>query len=219
MTAPPDSPIRFLLFDLDGTLVETLTDIAGSVNHALVRLGLPPRSMSEVRAFVGRGVERLIARALGEEHAPLAGECLALFREHYGVHCLDNSRLLPGAREILEKFADRSMAVVSNKPERYVVRMLEGLDIARHFPVVFGGDSVEEKKPSPLMVRAALRRFDLDPTEGILVGDMPVDVETGRAAGVHTVSVLGGFADREELEAAGPDRIAENLYEVARLFY
>ncbi|MFH1277140.1 MAG: HAD-IA family hydrolase [Candidatus Eisenbacteria bacterium] len=215
--AMPKKP-RFLLFDLDGTLVETLTDIACSVNHALIALGLPPHSLEEVRTFVGRGVEVLVERAAGEDHRDLGEAVLDLFRAHYDGHCLDNSSLLPGAMECLDFFRDRGLGVVSNKPELYVRRILDGLGIADRFSVVFGGDTVEERKPSPLMVRMALKRMNLAPDEGILIGDMPVDVETGRAAGVFTVAVLGGFGSREMIEEAGPDLLVESLYELTKRF-
>jgi phosphoglycolate phosphatase len=211
-------PIAFVLFDVDGTLVDTIEDIAASVNHALRALGLPERSLEEVRTFVGRGVQHLILRAIGTENAEKADRLLDLFRAHYDMHCLDRSRLMPGARECLDRFEGRDLGVVSNKPERFVRRLLEGLGIASYFKVVFGGDSTAERKPSPLMVRAALETFGRLPNEGILAGDLPVDVETGRAAGVYTVALLGGFGTREELEASSPDLLLENLDELARRF-
>lgn len=217
MKPMPKKP-RFLLFDLDGTLVETLTDIACSVNHALIALGLPPHSLEGVRTFVGRGVEVLAERAVGPGNADKAESVLDLFRAHYDKHCLDNSMLFPGAMECLDRFRDRKLGVVSNKPERYVHLILRGLGIADRFAVVFGGDSVEEKKPSPLMVRLALQKMNLAPEEGILIGDMPVDIETGRAAGVYTVAVLGGFGSRAMLEEAEPDLLVESLHELPTKF-
>ncbi|MFH1681782.1 MAG: HAD-IA family hydrolase, partial [Candidatus Eisenbacteria bacterium] len=166
----------------------------------------------------GRGVQHLILQSVGEKKAGLIEKGLGLFREHYDAHCLDRSRLMPGARECLEHFAGRDLGVVSNKPERFVRRMLEGLGIGPHFRVVFGGDSVKEKKPSPLMVRAALAELCRAPRDGILVGDHPVDIETGRAASVYTVALLGGFATREEIEACAPDLLLENLPELVRRF-
>ncbi|MBM3319913.1 MAG: HAD-IA family hydrolase [Candidatus Eisenbacteria bacterium] len=216
--SPPRLPISFVLFDLDGTLVDTLEDIAASVNHALRTLGLPERSLEEVRTFVGRGVQHLVLRAIGSENAEKADRLLDLFRAHYDAHCLDRSRLMPGARECLEYFAGRDLGVVSNKPERFVRRLLEGLGIDSYFKVMFGGDSTAERKPSPLMVRAALGTLGRSPNEGILAGDLPVDVETGRAAGVYTVALLGGFGTREELEASSPDLLLDDLHMLVRRF-
>ena len=215
---PPRTPVRFVLFDVDGTLVDTLVDIAGSVNHALRVLGLPARDLEEVRSFVGKGVEHLMNRSVGEENAALVERALALFREHYDVHCLDHSRLLPGAAECLAHYAGRDLAVVSNKQERFVRRVLEGLGIDGPFRAVFGGDTLHARKPSPVMVEAALRAFGRAPNEGVLVGDLPVDVETGRAAGVYTVAVLGGFGTREGLVAASPDLLLDSLRELPARF-
>jgi phosphoglycolate phosphatase len=203
---------------VDGTLIDTLADIAGSVNWMLEVLGLPARSHEEVRTFVGRGVEQLVLRSIGEGRTDLLDQGLSLFRDHYEVHCLDHSRLLPGAAECLETFADRDLGVVSNKTEHFVRRMLEALGALGRFRVVYGGDSLPERKPSPLMVRAALDVFGRSPGEGILVGDLPIDVETGRAAGVYTVALLGGFGTREELEASSPDLMIEDLWALRRLF-
>ncbi|MBN1824831.1 MAG: HAD-IA family hydrolase [Candidatus Eisenbacteria bacterium] len=215
----PEFPLEFLLFDLDGTLLDTLPDIAGSVNHTLRRLGRPTLSVPMIRSYVGRGLEVLLVRSLGDGDAELLEEAARIFRAHYDDHCLDFSRPRPGARELLDRFADRPMAVVSNKPERFIHRLLEAFDMDRRMSAVFGGDSVPEKKPSPLMVLLALERFGAAPDRGILVGDMPVDVETGRAAGVYTVAVTGGFAEREELEASAPDLLLEGLTDIPGLFH
>ncbi len=163
-------------------------------------------------------MQQLVLRSLGEGRSDLLDRGLSLFRDHYEVHCLDRSRLLPGAAECLEAFADRDLGVVSNKTEHFVCRMLEALGVADRFRVVYGGDSLPERKPSPLMVRAALDLFGRAPGEGILVGDLPIDVETGRAAGVYTVALLGGFGTREELEASSPDLILDDLSAVRRRF-
>lgn len=217
-TPPAREHLRCVLFDVDGTLIDTLDDIAGSVNHMLRSLALPERSIEEVRTFVGRGVRQLILRSVGEDREELVPRALGLFSRHYEIHCLDRSRLMPGAAECLDRFAGRDLGIVSNKTEHFVRRMLDGLGIGERFRAVYGGDSVAERKPSPLMVRTALEALGRRPEEAILAGDLPVDVETGRAAGVFTVALVGGFGTRAELEAASPDLILDGLAELARRF-
>lgn len=214
----PDKPLRFLLFDLDGTLVETLTDIAASVNHTMKTLGLPILSKEKVRSNVGKGVDHLMERSLGPRGAGHAEEGMRIFREHYREHCLDASHPLPGTMECLERFSDRRLAIASNKPEKYIHLILESFGMDRFFEMVFGGDTVEEMKPSPLMLHTALKSFRCRPSEGIMVGDMPVDIETGRAAGIFTVAVTSGFADRDQLEAQSPDMILDDLRQIEEFF-
>jgi len=215
----PESPLDYVLFDLDGTLLDTLPDIAASVNHTLRRLGRPALTVPVIRSYVGHGLEALMTRSLGDGGPERIDEGVRLFRAHYDDHCLDASRPREGALELVRHFAGRPLGVVSNKPERFVRRLLRAFDLEKSMDAVFGGDSVPEKKPDPLMVRLALERFGAAPERGILVGDMPVDVETGRAAGVYTVAVSGGFVDRADLEASGPDLLVDRLPEIAALFH
>lgn len=215
---PPPKPPRFLFFDFDGTLAETLTDLHLSVNHTLRELGLPGRSREEVRLFVGEGVHVLMRRSVGEEHLDLHAKSLEIFGAHYDDHLLDNTRLLPGVEECLETFRDADLAILSNKPEPFTRKIAGALGLAPRFPLILGPSSPEERKPRPWMMERALEHFGRSPGEGLLVGDTPVDVETGRNAGVHTVAVLGGFRTREELESSDPDRIVESLHELIRLY-
>ncbi len=214
----PAFPLRFVLFDFDGTLAETLTDLYHGVNHTLGVLDLPERSRAEVRRFVGNGVRVLLERSLGEENGDLLDEAFPVFEKWYAEHLLDHTTLLPGVVECLDHFREADLAVVSNKQAGYTRRIAEALGIADRFGLILGPESLESRKPSPHMIHAALESFGRAPEEGILVGDTPVDVEAGRAAAVHTVAVSGGFRTREELEPHSPDVIVDSLHELIRLY-
>ena len=187
-----------VLFDLDGTLLDTLDDLTASTNAALSAFSLPPRTREEVRRFVGNGAERLIRLSLpGEKTDPPAEEVLKTFREHYNAHCLDRTRPYDG---ILEALGTLSMpaAIVSNKPDSAVKPLC-----ARFFPGIpaFGETADCPRKPAPDMLFRGLAALGADCC--VYVGDSEVDILTAKNAGVPCLSVLWGFRDKDTLEAAG----------------
>ena len=187
-----------VLFDLDGTLLDTLDDLTASVNAALAAFSLPPRTREEVQKFLGNGAERLIRLSLpGEKTDPPAEEVLKTFREHYNAHCLDRTRPYDG---ILEALGALSMpaAIVSNKPDSAVKPLC-----ARFFPGIPAvGETADcPRKPAPDMLFRGLAALGAD--RCIYVGDSEVDILTAKNAGVPCLSVLWGFRDKETLGAAG----------------
>jgi phosphoglycolate phosphatase len=216
-------PCRLFIFDLDGTLIDSRADIAGALNLALARMDMPALAEAQIADFVGEGVQRLVERALHEitghpPASPLTQNLTTLFREEYGHHLLDQTRLCSGAKEALDRLAWASFAVVTNKPEGFSKRILDGLGVANRFFTILGGDSVQKRKPDPEALLKAMNACRATPVEAAMVGDSPVDIQAGKAAGVTTCGVAGGFRTRQELEAAGCDLIIENLMELANHF-
>ena len=224
MERPATKPCRLFLFDLDGTLIDSCADITLSLNLALDRLRLPRLHASRAAAFIGNGVQRLVERSREEvtgrpPDRGLSGEGVALFREEYARHILDRTRLLPGVKEGLDRLAWALFAVVSNKPEDFCRRILEGLGIGRRFRIILGGDSVPHRKPDPGALIRAMEACGVPSGLTAMVGDSPVDIGAGRAAGVTTCGVLGGFHPKDELEAAGCDLILPGLAALADHFH
>ena len=187
-----------VLFDLDGTLLDTLDDLTASTNAALSAFSLPPRTRDEVRRFVGNGAERLIRLALpGKETDPPVEEVLKAFREHYNAHCLDRTRPYVGILEALEALS-MPAAIVSNKPDSAVKPLC-----SRFFPGIpaFGETADCPRKPAPDMLFRGLAALGAD--RCVYVGDSEVDILTARNAGMPCLSVLWGFRDKDTLEAAG----------------
>ncbi len=212
----PAAQVRGVVFDLDGTLIDSYDGIADALNSALAALGRPPQPADRVRVMVGRGVETLLARAMGpeaQERPGLIEEGVRLFRERYAQVCVSGSRLLPGAEATLRALRGRGyhMAVATNKPARFAVPILEALGAAACLEAVVGPEQVARLKPDPEMVLTALRAMGLSARGGLYVGDMPVDVQTARAAGVPVVAVTTGSSTPEELRAARPDAMAPSL--------
>ncbi len=209
----PSGQIKLAIFDLDGTLVDSVDDLAEAVNHALGRVGLPPRSRDEVRSFVGNGARVLLERALGPRRDKLE-EALAAWRAHYQDHLLDHTRPYPGVAEALAR-AGRTLAVLTNKPGPMARRILEGLGILGRFVAVVGGGETPPK-PDPAGVRAILERVGARPEDAIFVGDSLVDLATARNAGLTFVGVGWGLVPRAELVGGGAVHLVDRAEELER---
>ena len=204
---------RLAVFDLDGTLVDSVDDLHVSVNHALAVVGLPPRTREEVRGFVGEGARVLLERAVATR-AELVETALAAWRAHYAEHCLDRTVAYPGIPALLAG-AGRVLAVHTNKPGAMARKILAGLGLLPRFAAVLGGDEAP-RKPDPAGLVALMARAGATPAETVFVGDSRHDVETARAAGVAMVAVTWGLATRDELARAGATVFAESSADLAR---
>ena len=208
-----------VIFDLDGTLLDTLQDLADAVNYALRKEGMPERTIDEVRQFVGNGVRLLMIRAVpGGESNPLFEETFAQFKEYYGEHCNDNTKPYEGMIELLETLKSKgySVAIVSNKID-FAVKELSVLYFKGIVPVAIGEKEGVRRKPAPDTVREALKELGRTAEEAVYVGDSDVDIETAKNAGMPCVSVLWGFRDREFLEEHGAKRYARTAEDVLKL--
>ncbi len=206
--------VRVLMFDLDGTLIDSRLDLVLSLNAALSHMGRPELPHEAIYKLVGSGAAVLVQRALGEgatEEESQRG--LEFFLAYYREHMLDNTVAYPGVREGLEMLSDRPMAVLTNKPVKFSQAILDGLDLARYFRVVYGGNSFATKKPDPEGAHAVLRDFQASPDEAILVGDSAVDVRTARNAGTWCCGVRYGLGP-EGFRANPPDLLLDSLTEL-----
>ncbi len=205
------SPIRAVLFDFDGTLVDSYPAIAASVNHVRAVHGLPPLPEAEVRRHVGRGPAYLIAHTVPGADVE-AG--VARYRAHHPSVMETGTALLPGAAEALAalKAAGLLEAICSNKPVAFTRRLVVLLGLAPYLDAVLGPEDVPRPKPAPDMLRAGLARLGVAPGEALYVGDMVVDIETARAAGTRVWVVPTGSDERDRLAAARPDRLLDDLH-------
>jgi len=210
------SPIRAILFDLDGTLIDSVTDLANSVNYTLAKLSLPMHTTEEIRSFVGDGVQKLIKRSLGQPNINKFTEAFAIFMTHYGKHCIDNTVLYPGVAETLPELTQNySLGVLTNKSLEFSAKILHTLGIGSYFKEVLGGDSLPTKKPDPAGIFFLAEKWDLDPVREILmVGDHATDIEVGRRAGCRTVFIEGGIGLIRDL---APDLVIQSITELPDL--
>lgn len=216
-----DTNYKTVIFDLDGTLLDTLQDLADAVNAALHRYGYPRRSIEEVRDFVGNGIRQLMVRALpGGDDNPDFPAVFSAFRESYTAHCFDHTCPYPGIDKLLLslKAAGCRVAVVSNKADA-AVRTLCGRFFPDTVDIAIGERETEgiRKKPAPDTVLEVLRRLDADRTSAVYIGDSDVDIMTASNAGLPCISVTWGFRSREFLAGHGAVRYADSPRELEAL--
>ena len=210
--------ISLIVYDFDGTLVDTLFDITNSVNLTLSEIGLPQLPRGTIRKYVGRGVERLMSQTLEGSFFTDIPKAVSLFKKHYSENLVHHTDFYPYGREILQHFKNKNQTICSNKPEGFINRILESLNGLHYFDMVIGGDSVNSKKPNPEGLNFILQRLNISADEALLVGDSPVDIETGRKAGVYTCIVNFGLGFSDEIAAAQPDCLIDSLSELKEMF-
>lgn len=208
---------RLIVFDLDGTLVDSTQDLATAVNGTLERLrpGTPPLALDVVRSYIGEGAGRLVSQSLARAELQVTLEtALEVFLEIYAGCLLESTRPYPGVQAALQALSSSTLAVLTNKPGGFSRTILQGLGLLESFAAVVGGDEMPAKKPDPGALLLLMERFQVTAGETLFVGDSAVDVATARAAGVRMVGVSYGL-DPRGLTAAGPDLLLDDL---GRLF-
>lgn len=217
---------KCLIFDLDGTLVDSFADIATALNLTRAHFGLPALPQAEVTRHVGSGSAYLVKTLVPTADIPGAGdrdgkgadaEAYRFYLARYREHALEQSRAYAGVDAVLRRYAARLLAVVTNKPAALAEHVLRGLGIRAPFQMVLGGDSLECQKPDPLPIHHVLEAFSQRPESAVMIGDGLHDIEAGRAAGLRTVAVATGVASRTELEAAGADHVIDSLEQLPGL--
>jgi phosphoglycolate phosphatase len=207
--------VRVLIFDLDGTLIDSKLDLALSINGMLEHMRRAPLAHETIYSFVGNGAPVLVRRALGDSVTDAeADEGLRYFLSYYRAHMLDHTVTYPGVREGLDLLVKHPMAILTNKPVNFSRGILDGLDLSRYFRFVYGGNSFERKKPDPMGVETLLRDLQVEPREAMLVGDSDVDVRTARNAGIWACGVSYGLGT-DGLRAIPPDLMLDNLADLA----
>ncbi len=201
--------IRAVLFDLDGTLADTLADLANATNWALLQLGCPPCPVDSYRYKLGDGARELCARALPADKQGLTDDVLRLMREHYDEHCFDLTRLYPGIAELVSALAERrlQLAVLSNKPDHFTKRVIAHYFKPSPFAIVRGQLPNVPLKPDPTAALHIAQELGIPPAHWLYLGDTNTDMHTARAAGMHPAGVLWGFRDRAELLESGAEHI------------
>ena len=208
-----------LIFDLDGTLVDSKKDLTASVNHIRQQFDLSSLTEGEIARFIGNGALMLIRRALGPKATETNVQAgLQMFLSYYRAHMLDRTTLYPGVRDTLDRLTDCRLAVLTNKPVHFSCAMLDGLGIYKHFAAVYGGNSFDQKKPDPVGVFQILSDTKGNRDRTWMIGDSAVDVLTGRNAGIKTCGVTYGYAT-ETFKDVPPDYLIDNFSDLEALVH
>lgn len=214
-------PKELILFDLDGTMVDTVPDLTQAIDTMQAELGLPLRGEDKVRLWVGKGIDRLIKRALtdsgdGEPDPALYERGRAIFMESYAARPYDKSRFYPGVKSFLDhlKTVDYRLGCITNKRSRFTDKLLQLLGIYDDFAIVLSGDTLPQRKPDPLPLIHAGERLGVMPDKMLMIGDSLTDVRAARAAGVDIVCVSYGYNEGRDIREAQPDRVVDSLAEL-----
>jgi phosphoglycolate phosphatase len=212
--------VEALLFDLDGTLIDSKRDLASAIQFLQKSYRAPVSTENQVATYIGDGVVKLVQRALPRLAEKDVEEAVSAFKHYYRQHCVDHTRLYPGVLATLKHFQKKKMAVVTNKPVRISGYILEQLGLASFFKVLVGGDSLPNKKPHPEPVLSALHTMAIDkPRRAVMIGDGPNDIESGRAAGTYTCSISSNIGNtHKNVSKSKPDYSISSMKELMRIF-
>lgn len=218
-----ESPIPplydLIVFDLDGTLIDSKLDLANSVNFTRQQMGLPVIEQSLIFSYIGDGATMLIRRAMGEGLSESAvQQALEIFLGYYQEHLLDHTTLYPGVEKTLKDLCSVKLAVLTNKPLQPSQAILQGLRILDRFSLIYGGDSFRYKKPHPIGLEQILRETSTPPERALMVGDSYIDIQTGQNASVATCGVTYGLA-RDTLDEPKPNFLADDFEELTRIIF
>jgi len=217
LNAMEKSPIDLLILDFDGTLTDSIPSAVAAVQKMLVELGLPYKTKEEIDQHVGYGEVPLVSGAIGTSEPKLLKTAIEVYFKHYMQEGIGEIPLYPNVKEFLEFFKAKTKIIVSNKKHGFIKMILDRHGLTRYFAEILGGDTAPCLKPDPCVIIDLLRKYRVAPERALLIGDMTVDVETGKNAKVQTCAVTYGFHDRSKLEKLKPDFIVDNLLELTEL--
>lgn len=203
--------VELIIFDLDGTLVDSRRDIANAVNLTLKNLGLKEKSIQEISSYIGRGVVDLLRKSLGERDDVLLKKALSIFEEYYRRHFADNSTLYPDVKDVLEHFKDKKKVIVTNRNYEFALLTLKALGVYEYFEDIAGGDDAGCAKPSTCLLDKIIGNLNMDKGKTIMVGDMDIDILAGKRAGIITCAVTYGIGKKEDIVKTGPDFIIDDI--------
>lgn len=216
-----DIPLKAVLFDLDGTLIDSKKDIAASANATRKHYGFPPLPEEVVGTFVGYGIMMLLSKTIESDDPTRLKEAHGVFKLHYREHCVDATVPYPGTFELLESLKSRNirMGIVSNKPQEFTDLILDKLKLAPYFGVSFGPEATVNKKPHPEPLLTAVERLGATPSNSVMIGDSPVDIEAARAARMLVGVVTHGYVSRDVLATSDPDWLVDSLSEFSDVLF
>jgi phosphoglycolate phosphatase len=204
-----------IIFDLDGTLIDSQYDLAAAVNYTRLLYDMPQISLEEVRAYIGDGIKALMEKALPGIGEPEMRIAAIKFRTYYGENLLARTKLYPGVKQALETFSGFKKAILTNKPEAFTKTIIKNLGIEQYFDIVVGGDSGPKRKPDPGPLIDISVKLNVPAARALMVGDGKNDILAAKAAGIKCAAVQYGYTDIAEIAALHPDYCIKNIAELS----
>jgi phosphoglycolate phosphatase len=210
--------VDLMIFDFDGTLVSSSTDLAQGINFTLNALDLQGRPEEEIISFVGDGINHLIEKALGQDHIKYRQKALRIFSDYYAEHLLDNTRLCPHAEDILKYFKDKLKVILTNKRFKFTQAIAQGLNIESYFAEIIGADSTPYQKPDRRLIDYLLNKYGTVKKKTVIIGDGVNDIAIAKNSGIMSCAYLNGLGARQDLLNLHADYYCDSLLEVNLLF-
>lgn len=207
----PKLPVDLIFFDLDGTLTDSIPPAIESIQKMLAELKFPLKSIEEINQYVGFGEIPLISGAIGTNEPKALKIAMEVYFKHYTQEGIKKVPLYPHAREILDHFKNKTNIILSNKRDEFIRKIIQNLGLENYFQEILGGDTSPCLKPDPCTINNLLEKYAIPPERAILIGDMQIDVQTGKNAGIHTCGVTYGFDGPEKIKQANPNFIISDL--------
>ena len=210
--------LDLMIFDFDGTLVTTGTDLARSINYTLDTLKLEKKSEKEIISFVGDGISTLIQRALGQDNVKYQDQALGIFADYYGKHLMDNTGLYPHVEEVLKNFENKTKIILTNKSYDFTLMIARKLNIEKYFAEIVGIDSTPFAKPDRRVIDYLLDKYGAAKEKTLMTGDGRNDILVAKNSGILSLAYLNGLGDRKDLLNLNADYYCEDLLEIKLLF-
>lgn len=207
-------PIDLLIFDFDGTLTDSIPGAIESIQEMLAEQGYPPKSAAEINQHVGFGELPLVAGAIGSSNPVLVKAAQASYYRHYAEKGYKKATLYPQVLDFLELFKGKKMIIISNKRDEFIKMILAKYELLEYFTEIHGGDTAPCLKPDPCVIISEMKKYQTEPNRTLFIGDMTIDIATGKNAHTLTCAVTYGFDSREKLAAANPDFLIDNLLDL-----
>lgn len=210
-------PVDLLIFDFDGTLTDSIPAAVTAIQAMIEELGLPHKTKEQINQHVGYGEVPLVSGAIGSKDPILLKKAMDLYFKKYIQEGIKTIPLYPHVKEFLESFKEKKKIILSNKRDKFIRMILGHHRLTSYFTEILGGDTAPCLKPDPCAILDLLKKYRVSPERTLFIGDMTVDVETGKNAKVRTCAVTYGFDGREKLKASGPDLLIDDLLELKGL--
>ena len=209
--------VELIIFDLDGTLVDSQEGIVHSIQHMIDYFQLPVKTPQEIRSYIGTGVEDLVRKSTGSKGKIIPEGSIKYFKDTFKQIGNVYARLYPNVIEILEYFKNKKKVIITNRQYDMAVATLQHFNIEKYFTDLTGGDDIDCMKPSSCPLVKSIKKYDIEKNKTIIVGDMAIDIIAGQSAGIYTCACMGGIGKKDDIKKAGPDFMIEDLIELKRI--